>query len=463
MLKLAAPTLTAFALTSATSCTPAPAPTPTPSEPIERVERLLDESDNALRVALRKSLTDYFIYRGRPRGFEYDLLSRFAKTLDRRISVRVVTDDEQLEYLIERGEIDLWVPAEPWGGHPRWNAGPSYAHSDSVLVNWRQGTTRSVHVRAGSSPIRDLIGWCAPPCRQQIVAANTDWALLQSLAKTSRDQGVAVAVNRRHAEAFIALDGRFVITHGMGTSKPVRWWYRSADAQLKPALETFFRSGFRPKLRAALHARYFASPTQMRMRARPWVRTDLSKRITRWDPDLRAAQSRYGIDWRLLAAVMMVESAQDPFATSRVGAQGLFQFMPATARAIGLDDPSDPKASSYAAARYLRRLMRRFRRAKSPYDQRMFALASYNVGHAHLDDARILARQLGLDDEVWDQGVSLTLPLLAHRQFSKDAKHGSCQGLVATRYAEHVSDLYEQYSQILPQSLVDRDGGPERP
>ena len=68
MLKLAAPTLTAFALTSATSCTPAPTPTHTPSEPIERVERLLDESDNALRVALRKSLTDYFIYRGRPRG-----------------------------------------------------------------------------------------------------------------------------------------------------------------------------------------------------------------------------------------------------------------------------------------------------------------------------------------------------------------------------------------------------------
>ena len=105
------------------------------------------------------------------------------------------------------------------------------------------------------------------------------------------------------------------------------------------------------------------------------MRTDLSKRITRWT-DLRAAQSRYGIDWRLLAAVMMVESAQDPFATSRVGAQGLFQFMPATARAIGLDDPSDPKASSYAARAYLRRLMRRFSRAKSPGDQRMFALAS---------------------------------------------------------------------------------------
>ena len=76
------------------------------------------ETDNALRVALRKSLTDYFIYRGRPRGFEYDLVLRFAKHLDRRLSVQIVSDDEQLEALIRRGEIDLWVPAEPWHGDP---------------------------------------------------------------------------------------------------------------------------------------------------------------------------------------------------------------------------------------------------------------------------------------------------------------------------------------------------------
>ena len=138
-------------------------------------------------------------------------------------------------------------------------------------------------------------------------------------------------------------------------------------------------------------------------------------------------------------------------------------FMPKTAAAIGLTNPNDPKESSIAAARYLKRLMRRFRNAATPYDQRMMALASYNVGHAHVDDARRLASSMDLNPEHWDDGVGLTLPLLERREFFKEAKHGFCQGLIATRYAEQVSNLYDQYSQLLPQNLFDQDGGPETP
>ena len=465
MVKQAAPTLGFIIVMSIAGCQQSP-PSTSQSTPDLRPSpppAPVTEVDNALRVGLRKSLTDYFIYRGRPRGFEYDLVMRYAKHLDRRISVRIVTDDAQLQSLIDSHEIDLWIPSEPWSGHPKWKPGPVYSHTDSVVIGWRGHPPKSVQTRAGAETTKDLTRWCAPPCMQQVVEANNDWELLERMAKNTAQKDVAAAVNRRHGEAFVVLDPRFIVVHGMGASKPVRWWYNTAKVQLEPSLKGFFSQGFRPRLQAALHARYFAAPNQMRMRARPWVRTDLAKRITRWDPDLRTAGRMYGIDWRLLAAVMMVESAQNRFATSSVGAQGLFQFMPATAKAIGLEDPSDPKESSRAAARYLKRLMRRFKKASSPYDQRMFALASYNVGQAHVDDARRLADRLGLDAEVWDQGISLTLPLLAQREFSKNARHGSCQGLVATRYAENVSDLYEQYSQLLPESLVDRDGGVGEP
>ena len=465
MVKQAAPTLGLIIVMSTLGCHQSIPETPKPqtnqttsSSPVP-----IKETDNALRVAIRKSLTDYFIYRGRPRGFEYDLVLRFAKHLDRRISIRIITDDAQLKSLIETNEIDLWIPSEPWNGHSKWKPGPVYSHTDSVVIGWRGHPPKHVQTRAGAETTKDLTRWCAPPCIQQVIEANNDWELLQNIAKDTSKKQTAAAVNRRHGEAFVVFDPRFVVVHGMGASKPVQWWFNATKPQLEASLKKFFSQGFKPRLQAALHARYFAAPTQMRMRARPWVRTDLAKRITRWDPDLRTAGRMYGIDWRLLAAVMMVESAQNRFATSSVGAQGLFQFMPATAKAIGLDDPSDPKESSRAAARYLKRLMRRFKRASSPYDQRMFAIASYNVGHAHVDDARRLAMRLGLDAEVWDQGISLTLPLLAQREFSKDAKHGSCQGLVSTRYTEHVSDLYEQYSQLLPESLVDRDGGPGEP
>ena len=465
MVKQAAPTLGLVIVMSIAGCRQSePRPVKAQTKPeAQSTAVYVQETDNALRVGIRKSLTDYFIYRGRPRGFEYDLVLRFTKQLDRRISIRIVTDNDQLQSLIDGNELDLWIPSEPWKGHHKWIPGPVYSHTDSVVVGWRGQPSQLVQTRAGAETTKDLTRWCAPPCMQQVVEANNDWELLQRLAKNTQHKETAVAVNRRHAEAFVLFDPRFVIVHGMGASKPVRWWFNASKVQLKPSLKSFFSQGFKPRLQAALHARYFASPSQMRMRARPWVRTDLAKRITRWDSDLKTAGHMYNIDWRLLAAVMMVESAQNRFATSSVGAQGLFQFMPATAKAIGLNDPSDPKESSRAAARYLKRLMRRFKQASSPYDQRMFALASYNVGHGHVDDARRLARRLELDAEVWDQGISLTLPLLAQREFSKDAKHGSCQGLVATRYAEHVSDLYEQYSQLLPVSLVDRDGGPGEP
>ena len=323
----------------------------------------------------------------------------------------------------------------------------------------RGETVKQVRTRRASAALEDLTRWCAPPCRQEVVTANSDWQLLIELRKQPRGAGHAAAVNRRHGEALTRLDGDFVIVHGMGTTRPVRWWFNRSKPQLKASLMAFFNRRLSARLRVALHARYFANGFQMRLRSRPWVRSDINKRITHWDPALKQAGRRHGIDWRLLAAVMMVESAQDPRATSSVGAKGLFQFMPKTAEAIGLDDPTDPKKSAFAAARYLRRLMRRFRGAASPYDQRMMALASYNVGHAHVDDARRLASRMDLDLELWNEGVSLTLPLLADREFAAEAKHGRCQGLIATRYAEQVSDLYEQYSQLLPQTLVDRDGG----
>ena len=453
----------AFGLTLIACTTPEPPSPPAATVPASPEAGLpAPPVQAALRAAISPSLTDYFVYRGRPRGFEYDLLNRLARRLDRRLSLEVVDDPREASVMLERRDIDLWIPTSPWrptGGG--WSPAPPYAHADTVVVVRRGQRPERVMVRRGSFALDDLTAWCTPPCEQQPVDAVSDWALLKRLQQAA-DPGLAVAVDRRHGTALSRVDPRFEVVHGMGSSRPVRWWVHRADPELTGAVVRFFNA--QPERRmAALEARYFDNPFQMRLRARPAVRSDIAKRITRWDPALRRAQTRYNIDWRLLAAVMMVESAQDPGALSSVGAQGLFQFMPKTAAAMGLTDPSDPNQSSLAAARYLRRLIGTFAKASSPYDQQMMALAAYNVGHAHVQDAVVLADQLGLDSTRWDEGVSLTLPLLAKDEFAREARHGRCQGLIATRYAEQVSDLYEQYSQLLSPSLVDRDGGPEKP
>lgn len=85
------------------------------------------------------------------------------------------------------------------------------------------------------------------------------------------------------------------------------------------------------------------------------------------------ASARWNVPADLLAAQLYAESNFNPFAVSPAGARGIAQFMPATARAYGLSDPTDPGAAIDAQARYMRDLLKRF---KTP----ALALAAYNAG-----------------------------------------------------------------------------------
>jgi hypothetical protein len=90
------------------------------------------------------------------------------------------------------------------------------------------------------------------------------------------------------------------------------------------------------------------------------------------EPIIRSAQ-RWNVGAALLSAQLYVESGFDPNARSPAGAQGIAQFMPGTAAALGLEDPFDPVAAIDAQAHLMRDLLRRF--ASVP-----LALAGYNAG-----------------------------------------------------------------------------------
>lgn len=91
-----------------------------------------------------------------------------------------------------------------------------------------------------------------------------------------------------------------------------------------------------------------------------------------YQPLFESAGERWDVDPALLAAVAKTESAFNPNAVSHVGAQGLMQFMPATAREMGVD-PLDPASAIDGAARYLRTSLDQF-------DDTELAIASYNAG-----------------------------------------------------------------------------------
>jgi membrane-bound lytic murein transglycosylase MltF len=336
--------------------------------------------------------------------------------------------------------------------------GPVYAHSDSAIITHQSTAPTRIWVLPKSPASQDLGRWCLPPCKAILTPQfKHDWALLKALQARRPDGVTGVAVARRYGAAMAAMDRDLVIHDGLGPSRPVRWWL--AGEQWRKPVTIFFSGPRAHSLLTALQARYFDAPYQMRLRARPFVRSDLSRRLTPWDKLLRRAATRFRIDWRLLAAVMMRESGHDPQATSSAGARGIFQLMPNTAKMLRVKDATEPREAIPAAARYLRQLQDRYIDVINPHERRLFALAAYNAGPGHVDDARSLAASIGLADDRWWEGVGLSLPLLAQPKYGRAAPHGTCQGMVATRYAESVLALFDQYVQVVPESLHETDAG----
>jgi soluble lytic murein transglycosylase-like protein len=94
---------------------------------------------------------------------------------------------------------------------------------------------------------------------------------------------------------------------------------------------------------------------------------------------VRETARRFGINEEIAVAQIWTESRYNPNARSPAGARGVAQFMPATARRFGLNNPSDPVASMNAWGKYMTFLLRRFNGNYS------FALAGYNAGEGNVD------------------------------------------------------------------------------
>ena len=177
----------------------------------------------------------------------------------------------------------------------------------------------------------------------------------------------------------------------------------------------------------------------------------LSPKILKYRPVLKKHAEKHHLDWRLMTALIVQESGFNEYAESPAGAKGLTQLMPETAKELGVTDPYEARASIAGATRYFRRLYDLYPESSHPNRVRL-ALASYNGGRGHIQDAQKIAVHHRCTPHEWD-AVRRKMGLLTEKDQTLHAEiweagvppHGYFRGYPETRqYVDRVMRYYER-------------------
>lgn len=420
-------------------------PTPT------LMERVLAQGE--LVVITRPSNTTYYQDQYGPTGMEYDLAKGFADSLGVQLRILESDDLSYIRYAIRKGTAHiaaagLVATAERSEG---LLFSTHYQQVDSLVVR-RLDTPRSetltdlidhtVAVAAGSSHAELLI-------KTQVTHPEL---LFQEVENANPEQLLAL-VDSGHADYTLiksntyalhrALWPDLIADHTAASALPLAWAFNpKEDRSLYQAAQRYLTQAKADGTTAKLEDRYYGHVEQFNLyAARSFIR-HLEKRLPHYEEMFREAEQDSGFDWRLLAALAYQESLWDPGAISPTGVRGLMMLTNNTARQMGISDRTDPAQSIEAGAAYLRNIHSRIPERITEPNRTWMALAAYNVGFGHLEDARVLTQRQGGDPDNW-QDVKQRLPLLAKPEYASQLRYGSARGGQAVIYVRHIRRYYD--------------------
>jgi len=200
-----------------------------------------------------------------------------------------------------------------------------------------------------------------------------------------------------------------------------------------------------------------AKPAPQRARLPRRLAADFHSHIDTRLPHLRApfeaAARDTGLSWRVLAALGYQESRWRPAAVSPRGAQGVMMLMPRTAKKMGVNNVFAADENILGGARYLAYMKERIpKRIRDP-DRTWMAMAAYNIGIGHLEDARIITQMRKKNPDRWSD-VRANLPRLSDPHWHARVKRGYANGNETVQFVERVSQFAAILETRVPDSAV---------
>ena len=419
-----------------------------------------------LNVVFLNAPTSYYIGPDGPQGFEYDLLKAYADSIGVDLNITTADTVKEAIKLSKNPNIHITSASltKTHKREKRFNFGPSYFEVQEQVVCHRG------MLGSGKFPrdIEDLAGL------KISVGEDTSYAeTIKSLQKDGYDINATISSNYSTEELLAqvashkidctlvdsniyALNHRYftemALAFTVSGREQLAWVLAPNSDKLEASMYAWLNNFNQSRKMAALKDHYYSYVMFFDYYNTTMFYKRIKSRLPKYQHIFEYASKKYGIPWKLLAAISYQESHWNPRAKSFTGVRGMMMLTRHTAKLLGVKNRLDPRQSIVGGTRHLKQMIKLVPKDVEGENRLKFALAAYNVGLGHIRDAQRLAKKIGYDQNSWND-LKKVLPLLAQKHYYRTLRHGYARGSEAVKY---VDSIYN-FKDILDKSIVDKE------
>ena len=416
---------------------------------LERVKE-----DGVLRVVTRNSPATYFQDRNGETGFEYELVKRFADDLGVKLEIETADNLDDLFAQLGKPTGPVLAAAglvssaqrqiQAKFSHPYLQVTPQviYRNGRSRPTEPKDLVGKKIMVLKGSSHAEQLaeLKKQYPTLEYEESDAVEVVDLLRMVDEGQIDLTLVdsneLAMNQVYfSNVRVAFD--------LGDARDQRWAVAAGeDNSLLNQINDFIDKAQKNGTLQRLKDRYYGHVDVLGYVGAYTFAQHLQQRLPKYEKHFKSYAKTEQVDWRLLAAIGYQESMWQPEVTSKTGVRGLMMLTQRTAQAMGVSNRLDPRQSIMGGAKYFMLIKEQLDDSIAEPDRTWFALAAYNVGTGHLEDARTLAKREGLNPNKW-LDVKKMLPRLSQKQWYSKTKYGYARGGEPVHFVANIRRYYD--------------------
>ena len=411
----------------------------------------LEEDVDVVHVLLLFHAADYFIYRGVPIGFQYEMLKELERKLGRNVDIKVAPDIHKIQKELSEKSYDIVVMDFTYSGFlpPFLERSIPHSYSYPVLVAGNKADTASTKQISVSNDFHAKLFFAEEtPYTNSLIQKSENYSTEELFEKVDAGEISYLICDYNQAITLMPFYSNVQILEKAGPQFERCWLLNKKNVQLNEDVNHWLLDFKKTPKYSWFIRKYFSLESSFIIAS---FAKKQNKGISLYDAIIKKYAEQYEIDWRFVASIICQETKFIPGLTGKGGSYGLMQLMPVTMEYYGISESDEEEVHIRVGIQQLNLLRKSFDDVEDDEEKLYFMAAAYNAGRGHIFDAQRLCAKFNDDFTKWTH-VAKYLKLKSQREFATDSvvKSGYFPGLHAVRYAQQVMERYSGYKAAYP-------------